>query len=199
MAVATDVGSARRFRGPGEAGVGRRHGLPARPTEPAQCHPRDHASRSRSFPTPRTWEFAARLGALGQVVGVGEDAIRIAVAGAIGDATAHEFLAWKANLDLPDPHRLLDGAETIDFSTLRPDRIYVVLQSLVAVTASDDGTDDRWTTAVTLCCQAADEAGIDPAVPAIRALVAPEQRPYGVAVPREIAVFGPALAMAGLL
>jgi hypothetical protein len=52
---------------------------------------------------------------------------------------------------------------------------------------------------VTLCCQAADEAGIDPAVPAIRALVAPEQRPYGVAVPREIAVFGPALAMAGLL
>ena len=161
--------------------------------------PRDHASRSRSFSTPRTWEFAARLGALGQVVGVGEDAIRIAVAGAIGDATAHEFLAWKANLDLPDPHRLLDGAETIDFSTLRPDRIYVVLQSLVAVTASDDGTDDRWTTAVTLCCQAADEAGIDPAVPAIRALVAPEQRPYGVAVPREIAVFGPALAMAGLL
>ena len=102
--------------------------------------PRDHASRSRSFPLPGLGSSRHGWVRLGQVVGVGEDAIRIAVAGAIGDATAHEFLAWKANLDLPDPHRLLDGAETIDFSTLRPDRIYVVLQSLVAVTASDDGT-----------------------------------------------------------
>ena len=41
--------------------------------------------------------------------------------------------------------------------------------------------------------------GIDPAVPAVRALLRDGVRPSGAPVPSEIAVFAPALALAGLL
>lgn len=58
---------------------------------------------------------------------------------------------------------------------------------------------ERWSTALRLCCQAADQAGLDPAVPAVRALVSPERRPAGAPIPAEISVFAPALTEAGLL
>ena len=41
--------------------------------------------------------------------------------------------------------------------------------------------------------------GIDPAVPVVRALLRGTVRPDGAAVPSEITVFAPALALAGLL
>ncbi len=160
--------------------------------------PNDVSSRGRAFPTPRTWEFAGRLVATAACLDAADDVIRLLVAGAIGESTAHEYLAWRANLDLPDPGELLERAVTIDFSTLRPDRIYVVLQSLLSA-LDHDSSDDRWMAALELCCQAADQAGIEPAIPAVRALMRPERRPNGVSVPSAIGVFVPVLTAAGLL
>lgn len=171
--------------------------LRARPNQ-LSVIPKEHSARSRAFPTPRTWEFAATLIALAEHHRLGTDVVQLAAAGAIGAATAHEYLAWRENLDLPDPASLLSGQAQITFTDLRADRVYVILQGLVAA-LDDTSTDELWTSAVELCCQAADEAGIDPVVPAIRALVAPERRPVGVAVPPSVAVFGPVLAQAGLL
>lgn len=160
--------------------------------------PKDHASRSRAFPTPRTWEFAATLAALARHVGCSDDVASLVVTGAIGEATAYEYLSWRENLDLPDPDALLDGRESISFSDVRADRVYVVLQSVVAA-VEQNVTDDRWTAAMRLCCQAAAQVSIDPAVPAVRALVAPGSRPMSATVPKEISVFAPVLKQAGLL
>lgn len=171
--------------------------LRARPNQ-LSVIPKNHSQRSRAFPTPRTWQFAAELTALAQAHRLPDEVTALVVGGAIGDATAHEYLSWRANLDLPDPASLLDGSATIEFSALRADRIFVVLQAIVA-SLGESPCPERWSTALRLCCQAADQAGLDPAVPAVRALVSPERRPAGAPIPAEISVFAPALTEAGLL
>lgn len=159
--------------------------------------PKDAAGRGRAFPTPRTWDYASRLLAFADAVGATKVTRRILVAGCIGDAVAHEFLAWVANNDLPDADDLLAG-KPFDFAGVRADRVYVVLQAVLAAVVRDRSA-DRWTAAVALCSEAAAAAGVDPAVPVVRALMRDGLRPPGAAVPPEIRVFAPALALAGLL
>lgn len=171
--------------------------LRARPNQ-LSVIPKDHATRSRAFPTPRTWDFAGRLAALSDAVALPMEALQLVVAGVIGEATAHEYLSWRANLDLPDPDHLLSGDASVSFSQWRPDRVFVVLQSLVGALDANNSP-ERWTTAMNLCCQAAEQSGLDAAVPAVRTLVAADRRPAGAAVPSAISVFAPALKAAGLL
>ena len=72
------------------------------------------------------------------------------------------------------PGRAAETAANRSASPMRrADRVYVVLQSVVAA-VEQNVTDDRWTAAMRLCCQgAAAQVSIDPAVPAVRALVCP--------------------------
>jgi len=160
--------------------------------------PKEAAARGRAFPTPRTWHYAARLSAFAQAVGANKAVRRLLVAGCVGDAVAHEFLAYADAQELPDPETLLADVDGVDLSSLRADRVYVVLQSVLAAVARNR-TADRWTEAVRLCAKAGRSVGIDPAVPVVRALLRPGARPSGAAVPPEIKVFAPALALAGLL
>ena len=160
--------------------------------------PEDAAGRGRAFPTPRTWDYAARLAAFARCVGVPDDVVRLLVAGCIGPATAHEFLSWAAATDLPQPEELLAAPGHSHFRGMRADRVYVVLQSvLAAIVRFSDAA--RWSAALRLCASAATEVGIDPAVPVVRALLRDGLRPAGAQLPREITVFAPALSLAGLL
>lgn len=160
--------------------------------------PKDAASRGRAFPTPRTWDYAARLSAFAKAVGAGKEVQRMLITGCIGEAVTHEFLAWVAALDLPDPETLLADPGAVTFKGMRPDRAYVTLQSLLAA-ATRDRTPQRWSDAVKICARAGEDVGLDPAVPVVRALLRDGIRPPGAAVPPEIKVFAPALALAGLL
>ncbi len=160
--------------------------------------PRDAAARGRAFPTPRTWDYAARLSAFATRVGAPPAVRRLLVAGCVGDAAAHEYLAWVAAQDLPDPEGLLADPDGWSFARLRADRAYVVLQSVLAAVARET-TPERWTNAVRLCARAGEAVGLDPAVPVVRALMRPGLRPADAAVPADVAVFAPALSLAGLL
>jgi hypothetical protein len=160
--------------------------------------PREAAARGRAFPTPRTWHYAARLSAYAQALDAPKAVRRLLVSGCLGDAVAHEFLSWAAAQDLPDPEVLLADPAAFDFTGLRPDRVYVLLQSVLAAVARET-TAARWVAAVRLCARAGEVAGIDPAVPVVRALLRDGLRPSGAPVPPEIAIFAPALALAGLL
>ena len=160
--------------------------------------PAEAASRGRAFPTPRTWDYATRLIGLAETLQAPKEVIRLLVAGCIGEATAHEFLTWSAAQDLPDPAALLADPHGFDFTGLRADRVYVVLQSVLASIAR--GTDPQaWTNAVLLCAFAAKAVGVDPAVPVVRALLRNGTRPSGSELPSEIKVFAPSLSLAGLL
>lgn len=160
--------------------------------------PKDAALRGRAFPTPRTWHYAARLSAFAQAVGAPKAVRRLLVTGCLGEAVAHEYLAWTAAQDLPDPELLLADVDGFDPEGLRPDRAYVLLQSVLGA-VSRHRTGERWTNAVRLCAKVGGAIGIDAAVPVVRSLLRGTMRPAGAAVPSEITVFAPALALAGLL
>jgi hypothetical protein len=160
--------------------------------------PDDAAARGRAFPTPRTWDYATRLVAVADAVGAPSDVVRLLIAGCVGDVTAHEFLAWCAAQDLPNPEDLLAAPDAFDFAGLRPDRVYVTLQGVLGAVARKP-TAKRWVDAVRLCARAAVAVGVDPAVPVVRALLRDGMRPASAKQPREITVFAPALALAGLL
>ena len=160
--------------------------------------PADAASRGRAFPTPRTWDYAARLSAFARAVKATPDVRRLLIAGCVGEAVAHEFLSWASALDLPDPEHLLSAPELAMFTGMRPDRVYVTLQGVLAA-VSRDSTPQRWSDAIRLCAIAGEQCGLDPAVPIVRSLLRGGVRPSAAPVPPEIKVFAPALALAGLL
>ena len=160
--------------------------------------PKSSEERGRAFPTPRTWDYAARLSALAQAVGANVEVRRLLIAGCLGWAVAHEYLTWATNQDLPDPEELLGDPTMVDFTDMRADRVYVTLQAVLAA-FSRDPSPQRWSNAIDVCARAADQSGVDPAVPVVRSLMRHDLRPAGSVVPASIKVFAPALALAGLL
>jgi hypothetical protein len=160
--------------------------------------PTDAASRGRAFPTPRTWDYTARLLGLARAVGARPAAIRLLVAGSIGAAAAHEFLVWVEAQQLPDPEALLADPSSTPFADMRPDRVFVVLQAVLSAVVAHPSA-HRWTAAVEVCAAAAAAVGVDPAVPAVRALMRPGLRPPDATLPAAIAQFRAPLALAGLL
>lgn len=160
--------------------------------------PKDAASRGRASPTPRTWDYAARLVAACAAAGLGSDVRRLLVHGVIGAPTGHEFLAWISALDLPDPEKALADPSSVSFVGMRPDRVHVTLQGVLAA-ATATPTAPRWTAAMELCVVAAEECGVDPAVPVVRALLRGGARPPGAPLPAGMAAFAAPLALAGLL
>ncbi|MCA0330561.1 MAG: ATP-binding protein [Actinobacteria bacterium] len=156
--------------------------------------PRDAASRGRAFPTPRTWDYTARL--LAAVEGEDVRVRRLLVHGTVGDAVGHEFLAWLDSLDLPDPEDLLLHPSGGQLADLRADRVHASLQGVLAAVVADPSP-DRWTSAVEVCVAACAGSGIDPAVPVVRSLL--RIRPAGAGLPAGISVFAAPLALAGLL
>jgi MoxR-like ATPase len=160
--------------------------------------PSDAAGRGRAFPTPRTWDYTARLLALADVTGVHSDVKRLLVHGAIGAPAGHEFLTWIASLDLPDPETVLDDPGGEWAEGMRPDQVHATLQGVLAAVVRDS-TADRWTAALDACGSAGSRVGIDAAVPVVRALLRGGTRPPGALVPASVSVFAAPLALAGLL
>lgn len=78
----------------------------------------DFQSSSYAFPTPRSWEFAAKLyaGALAARFSDGsrtlEETYSILLKGIIGVAAATEFMSFVKALDLPDPVELLNNPQS---------------------------------------------------------------------------------------
>lgn len=160
--------------------------------------PDDAASRGRAFPTPRTWDYAARLLGMARATAAGDEAVRLLVSGAIGASSAHEFLVWVDAQELPDPEDVLADPRADIFRGMRADRVFVALQSVLAAVLAEP-TPARWTAAVEACAAAANEVGVDAAVPTVRALMGPDVRPAGASLPSGIMTFRAALALAGLL
>lgn len=160
--------------------------------------PADAEARGRAFPTPRTWDYASRLSSFARAVHASPDVRQLLVSGCVGEAAAHEYLRWVTTQDLVDPELLLNDPNVADFIDVRHDRVFVMLQAVLAA-FSRQPTNERWQAAIEICALAAEQAGIDPAIPVIRSLMRPGLRPAGTVMPRSIKIFAPALALAGLL
>jgi hypothetical protein len=156
--------------------------------------PLDRAADGRAWPSPRTWEMAARLLAACEAAGAGPAVRRSLVLGAVGEGTGIELLAWIEELDLPDPEAVLADPDAIDLPE-RGDRRYAVLASVAAAVATDT-TPERWNAGWRVMARAAEAA---PDVAAMAARVLAQIRPEGVSAPKEAAIFVPVLRDAGLV
>jgi hypothetical protein len=156
--------------------------------------PSDAASAGRGWPSPRTWEMAARLMAAGNAAGSSQDARSALIRGAVGDGAGIEFLSWLVEMDLPDPEVVLADPAAFRLPE-RGDRAYAALAAIAAAVAGQP-TPERWTAGWRVLGLAADSA---PDVAAVAARVLARCRPEGAALPEEIKRFAPVLRDAGLL
>lgn len=104
--------------------------------------PNSAADSGRAFPTPRSWEMAATLYGYATAAGVSTVSRRMLIVGTIGQAAAAEFLAYVADLDLPDPEAVIADPKGFEVPT-RGDRVYAVGASVLAA-LSTNNTPERW-------------------------------------------------------
>jgi hypothetical protein len=156
--------------------------------------PTDRAGAGRAWPSPRTWEMAADLLAAGRLAEVDPEVRTALVCGCVGEGPGIEFLAWRAELDLPDPETVLADPNGFELPE-RGDRAYAVLTSVAAAVAANS-TVERWAAGWQVVGRAGEQA---PDVAALAARVLVTCRPDGAATPAEAAAFLPLLRDAGLL
>jgi hypothetical protein len=160
------------------------------------AYPTDEAAAGRAWPSPRSWDMAARLLAAATVSGASDKVASLLVAGAVGPGVATEFLAWREDLDLPDPEAVLRDPASFRLPE-RGDRAYAALAAIVAAVLSDN-TPARWEAAWQAIALAAAKSQPDIAVAAVRSLVA--HRPDGAVPPAAVlTAMTPVLRTAGLL
>lgn len=131
--------------------------------------PEHDSDMGKAWPSPRTWDMAARALAAADAVHADDDIRSSVIAGAVGSAAAVEFITWLRNLDLPDPEALLAAPEKYKVPD-RHDKIYAVLSSVTTATLSNL-TEDRWRAAWKIIAKTANTRSPDIAAFAARALV----------------------------
>lgn len=155
--------------------------------------PAEAAQSGRAWPSPRTWEMAARLWTAARVAGASPEAETALVTGAVGDGAGIELLMWHAEMDLPDPEAVLadpDGFRVPD----RGDRVHAALSAVAAAVAADS-TPERWQAGWRVLARAAERT---PDVAAVAARVLAQCRPSGASAPPEVKLFAPLLKEARL-
>lgn len=75
---------------------------------PGLLHDLRPGTGSGPWPSPRTWDLAARFLAAGEGV-LTEDELLLGVSGLVGSGAAVEFFTFLRHLDLPSPEELLSG------------------------------------------------------------------------------------------
>ncbi|GLW64344.1 ATPase AAA [Actinomadura rubrobrunea] len=168
--------------------------LTARPGLTHQL-PGDAESRGGAWPSPRTWEMALRLLAVGYATGAGREALSAVVIGAVGEGAGLELLSYLDNLDLPDPDRVLADPDAFTLPD-RGDRQLAFLTSVVAAVQTRP-TRRRWDAAWTVLAKAVD-AGV-PDVAARAAVDLAALRDTDWPVPDGIDAFVDLLHLSGAL
>jgi hypothetical protein len=157
--------------------------------------PTDQASAGRAWPSPRSWEMAARLIAAAQTSLASDEVMAVLVAGAVGAGPAAEFLAWRDDLHLPDAEEALRDPESFQVPD-RGDRAYAALAAITAAVLSNN-TPARWEAAWRAIVIGTRAGKGDIAVAAVRTLLT--HRPTGAKPPPEILIeMAPILRAAGL-
>lgn len=156
--------------------------------------PDDAAAAGRAWPSPRSWEMAARLQCAALAAGVDDLVVSMLVRGCVGPGAGVEYLTWLQESDLPDPEVVLADPDGFVLPE-RGDRAYAALTSVAAAVAADP-TPERWAAGWRAFGRAS-AAVPDVAAAAARTLA--RCRPAGAPLPPELGAFTPLLRDAGLL
>jgi hypothetical protein len=97
--------------------------------------PPDASSAGRAWPSPRTWDMAARLLTAAELAGASEEVRAALVTGAVGLGAGIELLSWLVEMDLGDPEAALADPDAFVLPE-RGDRAYAALSSVAAAVAA---------------------------------------------------------------
>jgi hypothetical protein len=156
--------------------------------------PDDLAAAGRAWPSPRTWDMAARLLAAAEATPLTDGVVAALVRGCVGPGPATELLTWLIEADLPDPEAALADPDGFVLPA-RGDRAYAALSSVAAAVAATPSA-ERWARGWRVFAHAARSA---PDVAAAAARTLARSRPDGADIPPEVELFGPLLRDADLL
>lgn len=93
--------------------------------------PKAESEAGRAWPSPRTWEMAAKLSAYCKAANIDPDTEQLLMNGAIGPGAAIEYLSFVRDMDLPDPEYLLANPDKFKIPT-RQDQTFAILGQVVA-------------------------------------------------------------------
>ena len=156
--------------------------------------PTDAAGAGRGWPSPRTWDMAARLWAAAEAAGASTEAETALITGCVGEGPGVELLMWQMDMDLPDPEEVLADPDGFALPE-RGDRVYALLSAVAAAVAARP-TPDRWLAGWRVLGRAGEHT---PDVAAVAARVLAQCKPAGAVAPPEVKLFAPLLREAGLL
>lgn len=158
--------------------------------------PQSEEQAGKAWPSPRSWDMAARLLAATEAVKVGEDVVAMLVAGCVGEGAGIEFLAWRRDMDLPDPEWVLAHPDQFQVPP-RGDQVFAILTAVVSAAVSNL-TNDRWMAAWQILARAAEQGAKDIAAASAKALA--QARKPGLPLPqKELREFIPLLQKGGLM
>jgi hypothetical protein len=158
--------------------------------------PEGEDAAGRAWPSPRSWDAASRLLAACEAAEAGDDVLARLVAGCVGEGAGLEFLAWRRDLDLPDPESLLANPASFQLPA-RGDQAFAVLAA-VATAAVSKLNRPRWLAAWQVLARAAEQGGRDIAAAAARTLAA--ARTPALPLPtKDLQEFMPLLRAGGML
>lgn len=157
--------------------------------------PTGAVAQGRAFPSPRSWDFAARVSAACEALGLETSIRRLLLVGCLGQAAASQYLTYRIHQDLPSPETIFADPQGVVLPP-RADQLYVVAASLMFALKTNN-TDQRWDAAGEFIHRISESGFQDIAVTAL----IPWSRlsPAGVLPPRSITQkLMPLLAAAGL-
>jgi hypothetical protein len=106
--------------------------------------PKDSSEEAgHAFPTPRSWEMAAKLYGFALASGADAGVIGILLRGAVGPAAAGEFMTYAEHLDLPDPEVLIADTSKFVVPKDRGDKVYAIAGSILGALVGNK-TSERW-------------------------------------------------------
>ncbi|MFC4068679.1 AAA family ATPase [Actinoplanes subglobosus] len=105
--------------------------------------PSSSSDAGRAFPTPRTWEMAAKLYAAANAAGCPATVIALLLNGTVGVGAAGEFSEFLRRLDLPDPEALLLDPGSYIVPVKRGDKVFATAAAVFNA-LSRDITPQRW-------------------------------------------------------
>jgi hypothetical protein len=112
--------------------------LDARPDLAERMPPEGDPNRSKAWPSPRSWEMAARCEASGRIHGLTQEEVDTLGAGCVGESAWQEYCDFIAAQDLPDPAALLDGAIQWAPDSKRLDITSAVINAAVSLVTPKD-------------------------------------------------------------
>lgn len=127
--------------------------------------PGDAEARGRAWPSPRSWEMALRLLAVGHASGATADGLAAAIVGAVGDGAGLELLTYLEHLDLPDPDLVLADPSKFNLPS-RGDQQLAFLTAVVSAVQTNL-TRARWEAGWRVLAK-----GVDAGVPDVAARAA---------------------------